>query len=100
MDLTLPIARPFKALRFKKSWFRVNIQVLGSKKTKEEKLLMLVEDLSNELFNDTFEGNNLTSQEIYFVVSGLKETVKDRLIKKAEYHSQEANFASEAAKKL
>lgn len=71
------------------AWLRASNLKGFKSKTKEEKLTLTVNDMVNQLFQTKFEGENLTSEQIAFIVYNLKEQVKAKLKERREYHTTE-----------
>lgn len=86
MELTLK--KPLNIFNW--AWTRVT----PKKATKEEKVYLISEDIVNKLFNDKFEKEKLTSEEIALSVLAILEKTKEGLVVRAENHRKELEEAT------
>lgn len=75
---------------------RMWLIIRPQKKTKEEKLTLLSKSMVSELFNDHFEGQQLTTKEIAFVATTFQKELLKSLKEREALYTQEYLDARQA----
>lgn len=83
-----------------KAYFNITLSLKKKPKSDEEKLIMLANSMTKEIFESTFQGRKLNSSEISLVTGVFKESVKARLVQQGTLYEALAKEAIESANKL